>query len=418
MKELNILYNILADNSLLVDAPYLQPCHFSEYAKEFEAIQNIYHETQYVDKISLDMHDIILPKLEGFVPLKERAKVMCKSLFDSYHRDLALGKLKTIEAGTYENLRDQIKSILDESDQEFEKNQIEETAENMIEPFLQKIKDMRDGGEPMGMQLNTLHQMNDIIGGIMPTDLIGIYGKEKSSKSTLAMEMILDLSIDQKIPAAIFSYEMNNDLVLMKAISMRTGIDINHLRNPDKRFLPDSEFNQYASQVARKFFNTKLYLIDQLLDEYEIEAKCKKLAEQGVRIVLIDYLMLVSSRHKHDSVRNELNYLSKFFKRMAQRLNIAVILISQANDSGEREAEAKGLSRDSNYYFYIAKLEIGNQVEDRGVVVHTCQDDNEYVVKNRGLRHGKTGSFFITTFQDNIYKEKHFDHNFGKDNPI
>ena len=417
MKELNILHNILADNSILLDAPYLQPIHFSEYSKEFEAIQNLYHETQYVDKISLDMHDIILPKLEGFVPLKDRTVKMCKSLFDSYHRDLALSKLKKIAPTNYEELRDQIKEILDVSDYEFEKNQIEETAENMLEPFFKEILDVREGGEPLGMQLKTLYQMNDIIGGIMPTDLIGIYGKEKSSKSTLALEMMLDLSIDQKIPGAIFSYEMNNKLVLMKAISMRTGIDVNHLRNPDKRYLPDADFQKYVNATTRKFFNTNLYLIDQLLDEYEIEAKCKKLAEQGVKIVLIDYLMLVSSRQKHDSVRNELNYLSKFFKRMAQRLNIAVILISQANDSGEREAEAKGLSRDSNYYFYVAKLEVGDQVQDKGRVVHTCKEDDEYVVKNRGMRHGKTGSYFITTFNNNIYKEKTFDH-FGEDTTI
>ena len=231
------------------------------------------------------------------------------------------------------------------------------------------------------------------------------------------MEMMLDLCVDQKYGGAIFSYEMSNKLVLMKAISLRTGIDINHLRNPDKRWLSDGDFKNYVAKAGRVFFNSNLYLIDQLLDEYQIEAKCKRLADMGVKIVLIDYLMLVSSRQKHDSVRNELNYLSKFFKRMAQKLNIAVILISQANDTGEREAEAKGLSRDSNYYFYVAKLEVGNKVMENGKDVYTCMNDGEYVVKNRGLRHGKLGSFFITTFEDNQYKEKN-DISFREDSTI
>ena len=418
MKELDILHNILADNALLSEMAYLEPKHFIKFGEEFGIIQEIYHETNHVDKISLDMHDIILPKLDNFVAIPKRAIKLGRMLFDSFHRDLAIGRLKGIEGRSYEDVRSQVKEILEESDLAFDKHQDEVTAESLLEPFIAKVIDARENDKPLGMQLNSLTKMNDTIGGILPTDLIGIYGKEKSSKSTLAMEMMLDLCVDQDHNGVIFSYEMDNDLVLMKALSMRTGININHLRNPDKRYLPDPQFYEYTSEFSRKLKNTSLYLVDELLDEYEFESKVKKLTEKGVQIVLIDYLMLIDARKRFKTTREELNYLSKFFKRMAKRLKVAVILISQANDTGEREAEAKGLSRDSNYYFYVAKLEIGDAVMDKGATVHVCAADDEYVIKNRGIRHGKTGSYFLTTFNNNKYEEKYEDHSFIENTEI
>lgn len=405
MKELYLIHSLIKDNHLFTDLAFLRPEHFTEHKSLFSKIEGLYQDTQHVDKISLDLADIELPRLEGFIYLKHTAEKTARMMFDEYQRSNALGKLKKLNPQNIDELQVELTLIQDEIRNSYEKNSLDNTVEQLLEPFLASVRDQRESDKPLGLELRTLPTMNNIIGGILPTDYIGIYGKEKSSKSSLALEIMLDLCIDQKIPGAIFSFEMSKDLVLMKTLSMRVGIDINHLRNPSKRFLSDAEFDEYAKEAARKVHNTQLYLIDDLLNEYEIETKCKKLAEQGVKIVLIDYLMLIDSKDRHASIREELNHLSKFFKRMAQRLNIAVMVISQANDTGEREAEAKGLSRDSNYYFYVAELAIGAQIQE-GETTYLCNGEGEFVVKNRGIRHGKKGSFFITKFVNNKYGEK------------
>ncbi len=88
---------------------------------------------------------------------------------------------------------------------------------------------------------------------------------------------------------------------------------------------------------------------------------------------------------------------------MAKNLNIIVLLVSQANDSGMREAEAKGLSRDSNYYFYVQALQDKQPIELGGVKYYATQGD--YVVMNRGIRHGIGNKAFITRFVNNRYVE-------------
>jgi replicative DNA helicase len=406
MIEEYILNSILEEPTLLDKLFMLEGKHFKLFKKEYETMLKIYSEDNTISLVSLDLHNINIPKLNDFIYTEHLALDYSKLLFDNYQRDFLLKKIKSLETKHYDELKEGLLDAIEITETSYEKNNLDDNLSDLVSPFFNEVQRLRDSDEPRGIELKTLPQMNEIIKGILPGDLIGIYGKEKSTKSTLGMEIMLDICIDQKIPGAIFSFEMLKDLLIMKAISMRTGINIYHLRNPHSSYLSQEKFDNYRSDMLDKVRDTNLFLIDTSMNEVEIERTVKKLARKGVKIILIDYLMLIRTSGRHNSRRDELNFLSAFFKYLAQKYSIAIVLISQANDSGEREAEAKGLSRDSNYYFYIAKLEIGDNVKEGGVTSYTCQNEDEFVVKNRGIRHGKLGKYFITKFENNIYKDK------------
>ena len=88
---------------------------------------------------------------------------------------------------------------------------------------------------------------------------------------------------------------------------------------------------------------------------------------------------------------------------MTKILEIPIILISQANESGGRAAEAKGLERDSNYFFSVSKCKKGDKIDFSNHNYVALEGD--YLVLNRGIRHSAGGKGFIVRFDNNLYKE-------------
>jgi len=247
----------------------------------------------------------------------------------------------------------------------------------------------------------------------MPTDLIGIYGKEKSTKTTLAHEIALDVGADQKKPVCIFTFENSSEETEWKSISMRTGIEFNKLRNPQgydsSSKLTSEEIEIIKRESFRKLRDAKILICDKILDEYQISNKLRIWKKKyDIKLCVIDYLMLINSIDRFLNRREELNHLSRFFKQLAMRLEIPIILISQSNDAGERAAEAKGLERDSNYFIYVQAGEKGQTIKFNDQLYGQYSyslDEDEYIVTVRGIRHSKGNRSFITRFSKNRYVE-------------
>ena len=298
-----------------------------------------------------------------------------------------------------ENLLEEISGVKDT-----DKNFLE-----LLEKTVSEIKEEMESDKEPGLQLKSLPSMNNIIGGIMPVDLIGIYGREKTTKSTLAHEILMDIGVDQKIPCGMFSYEVWLKQLIIKSISLRTGFDMISLRNP-KGKLDSYLLGQLTEKIRTKLMGNKdIYFCDQLLNEKQIFNKIKKWKRRyGIRLVVIDHLLLVPCSRKFKDYRNELNYLTRFFKLSAKELQVPIILVSQANDSGDRGAEAKGLERDADYFFSVHALDKGDSVKiinTDGIETEYRADVDEYVVKNRGMRFGASKRSFIVKFINNQYRE-------------
>lgn len=276
-----------------------------------------------------------------------------------------------------------------------------------------EIRKERDSGnKKRGMAFITFPTMNKQVGGLMPGDLVGIYGREKSTKSTLAFSLMLDLGM-QGIPGVYFSYEMLQDEIIKKGLSLQSGVEYNKMRNPSgysaNTRITDEEL-QNLENSAEKLKNNGLIILDEPLNEYQIAAKLKQLIKRdSIKVAVIDYLMLVNSAEKFKQSYEELNYLSKFFKRLAMQLKIAIIVVSQADYSGERTAQGLGLQRDSNYFYYIEKKEAGSTLSFYDILTGEQQkftfSKDQYLVTLRGSRHSVSNRSFVVQYVENQYKE-------------
>lgn len=432
--EKSVISSIISEPECLNDIKsVLQPEHFSEvkHTVIYQTILELHKQDKPVDQISLFEKlkaDDGLNKAGGLNYLGELSEAYLPTANINYQSKLIFEKyLQRKSIKTFINFinrtgKEDIFDLLSEAEKEVGNINSEfNFAADSEKPLSDRIDEIFDDleqrikGEKQveSLKLKTLPTLNRIIGGIMPTDLIGIYGKEKSTKTSLAHEIALDIGADQGHGVAIFTFENLKNETDWKSISMRTGIEFNKLRNPNgydySSRMTLEEAQILRGETKKKFGKAKIIVCDQILNEYQIANKLRLWKKKhGIKLCVIDYLMLVDSIEKFPNRREELNHLSRFFKQQSMKLEIPIILISQSNEAGERAAEAKGLERDSNYFIYVRAGEKGERVQFNVAGYGNYEyilGDHEFIATVRGIRHTAGNKSFITKFQNNRYVE-------------
>ncbi|MEW6096204.1 MAG: DnaB-like helicase C-terminal domain-containing protein, partial [bacterium] len=107
-------------------------------------------------------------------------------------------------------------------------------------------------------------------------------------------------------------------------------------------YLKDTDFPKLTT-IAGKISND--YAIMYINDTggitlAELEATALKMVRDGVQVMMIDYLQLITGI-KAENRQNEISIISASLKRLAKKLNIPVVAISQLSRAVEQRAEKK-----------------------------------------------------------------------------
>lgn len=277
------------------------------------------------------------------------------------------------------------------------------TLHGSLEDIISSIQE-RIGKQEETLRSDYFPSFNKYTGGLRAGDFISLSGKDKAGKTTLAYSLALDFAINRNIPIGIFSLEMTKETLAWKAISLECEVEYQKLRNPNgykndiTTQLTKSELEQVALKAQRRFSKTKIYTVDQVLNERQIKTKIKKWQKDNdVQFVVIDYIGLVPSSIKFDNREREIAYLSRFFKLLAHELKITLLVLSQQNRQGEI-AESKGLDRDSDFAFSIKKpLEEGIQTATIGEL-NVNFSETDFLVTLERSRHSAQGKQFLATY--------------------
>lgn len=116
---------------------------------------------------------------------------------------------------------------------------------------------------------------------------------------------------------------------LIDSAKLRTG-----------RISTQKEWDQLAN-AASVLMDAPLYIDDTPgVSVSEIRSKCRRLkAEQGLDIIMIDYLQLMqakSAARSGDNRQQEISEISRSLKSLARELNVPVIALSQLSEASKR----------------------------------------------------------------------------------
>lgn len=157
--------------------------------------------------------------------------------------------------------------------------------------------------------------------------------------STLALDFARAASIGHNQPSIFFSLEMGKAEIAMRLLSAEGAVPLQNLR---KGTLDQRDWTTVASTRGR-INDAPLYIDDSPnMTLVEIRAKCRRLKQRvGLRMVVIDYLQLMTSGKKVESRQQEVSEFSRALKLLAKELQVPVIALSQLNRGSEQRQDKK-----------------------------------------------------------------------------
>jgi replicative DNA helicase len=195
----------------------------------------------------------------------------------------------------------------------------------------------RDGsmtGVPTGFA-----ELDTLTTGLHPGQLILIAARPALGKSTLALDFARAAAITNDMPAIFFSLEMGRSEIAMRLLSAESNIFLQKLRKGDVR---SEDWTTLASTRGR-IADAPLYIDDSPnMTLVEIRAKCRRLKQKaGLKLVVIDYLQLMTSGKRVESRQQEVSEFSRALKLLAKELQVPVIALSQLNRGPEQRVDKK-----------------------------------------------------------------------------
>lgn len=169
-------------------------------------------------------------------------------------------------------------------------------------------------------------------------------GMVPTHNSTLALDFMRSCSIKNRLPSVIFSLEMGKSEIVMRLLSAEAKIKLGDMRSGR---MTDDDWTRLARRMS-EISEAPLYIDDSPnLTMMEIRAKARRLKQKAdLRLVVVDYLQLMSSGKKVESRQLEVSEFSRHLKLLAKELELPVIALSQLNRGPEQRTDKKPMLSD------------------------------------------------------------------------
>ncbi len=183
--------------------------------------------------------------------------------------------------------------------------------------------------------------------------------------STLALDFCRAASIHNNLTSVFFSLEMSRSEITMRLLSAEAKVPLNHIRNGN---MSDDDWNKLARKMG-EVSSAPMFIDDSPnMTMMEIRSKARRLKQRhDLRLIVIDYLQLMSSGKKVESRQLEVSEFSRQIKLLAKELEVPIIALSQLNRGSEQRADKRPAVSDLR--------ESGSLEQDADMVVLLHRDD-------------------------------------------
>lgn len=187
-------------------------------------------------------------------------------------------------------------------------------------------------------------ELDRLTNGLHPGQMVVLAARPAIGKSTLALDIARAASIKHGLTSAIFSLEMTRNEITMRLLSAEARVSLQSMRKGQMR---DEDWQKLAATMG-KISSAPLFIDDSPnMSLMEIRAKCRRLKQRhDLKLVVVDYLQLMSSGKRVESRQQEVSEFSRALKLLAKELEVPVIAISQLNRGSEQRTDKKPMLSD------------------------------------------------------------------------
>ncbi|SNR16072.1 replicative DNA helicase [Tenacibaculum jejuense] len=271
-----------------------------------------------------------------------------------------------------------------------------ENAQSLVQQAINKIQEISNK-EGMSGLATGFTKLDALTSGWQPTDLIIIAARPGMGKTAFVISMAKNMAIDFNHAVALFSLEMSSVQLITRMISSETGLTSEKLR---KGNLEPHEWEQLNVKV-KKLSDAPIFIDDTpALSIFDLRAKARRLVSQhGVKILIIDYLQLMTAGGAGGNREQEISMISRNLKALAKELDVPVIALSQLSRSVETRGGSKrpllsdlresgAIEQDADIVSFIFRPEYYGMTEWDDDDHSPCEGQGEFIVakhRNGGL---------------------------------
>jgi replicative DNA helicase len=183
--------------------------------------------------------------------------------------------------------------------------------------------------------------------------------------SALALDFARSATIKHGLPTVVFSLEMGRNEITMRLLSAEARVPMHVMRTGQ---MSDDDWGRLAKRMS-EVADAPLFIDDSPnMSLMEIRAKCRRLKQRhDLKLVIIDYLQLMSSPKRTESRQQEVSEMSRSLKLLAKELEVPVVALSQLNRGPEQRQDKKPMLSDLR--------ESGSIEQDADVVILLHRED-------------------------------------------
>ena len=288
-----------------------------------------------------------------------------------------IGTATGILKNSYDSGMD-VDDVLDEAE-----HSIFDISENKIRPsfYLLKniIKDTFKTIENLYEKKNLITgvptgfaRLDDLTSGLQKSELIIVAGRPSMGKTAFALNLARHAAVEMGLPVAVFSLEMSKEQLALRMLAADAKVDSQRLR---RGLVGETDWPKLTTAAGR-LSEAPIFIDDTpAITVLEMKAKARRLkSENGLEMVVLDYLQLMRAGGRRDSREQEISEISRSLKALAKELNVPVIALSQLNRKVEDRTnrrpqmadlrESGAIEQDADVIAFIYRDEVYNKSED------------------------------------------------------
>jgi replicative DNA helicase len=416
--EQSVLGSLLIDRDAIIRVDsFLRPEDFylPSNVLIFRAIKELYQDRQPSDLVTLSDrldHAGQLEQAGGTAYLASLLTAVPTSVHVEYYariveRDAALRRLISagtdiVEIGFEDSITTEIaldraeKLILQISQQRTTRDFV--PLDEVLEGIFNRITpngDNRNAIVGVGTGYTDLDAMT---GGFQRSDLIILAARPSMGKTAFALGITHGAALLHGKSVGIFSMEMSAEQLAYRLLSTETGIDSHRLRLGQ---VDDHEWERLSRALGR-LSEARIFIDDTAgAGIMEVRSKARRLmSEQGLDMIVVDYLQLMSSGRRNDNRVQEIAEISRGLKGLARELNVPVVALSQLSRAVETRSDHRPMLSDLR--------ESGSIEQDADLVMFIYREEKyDEETDKRGIaeiilakhRNGPVGSINLRFFE-------------------
>ncbi len=319
--------------------------------------------------VSLDDGLPQIPNLDSYIRIVKDKAVLRRIIFASQHM---MNRCLQGEEAPEEILAGAEETLLKLGDARVKNGLL--TPQQILQSYDGGINAFLDPSKRIKGISSGFTKLDEYTGGMHGGDLIILAARPSMGKTALALNIAQHVALKLKQTVAIFSLEMSKESLLTRMLCAAARVDSAKFR---AGYLSQDE-RRKLNHALHELVEAPLYIDDTPgVHMMDIHAKLRRLQTEqqkngGIKLVIVDYLQLMTGRGRFENRNQEVSALSRGMKLLAKELNVPMLVLSQLSRAVETRQgdhrpqlsdlrESGSIEQDADLVGFIFREEVYNK---------------------------------------------------------